>query len=106
MLDTLCHFDVDNRYQRSGKKLRNHVQFPERLNVTPYLTTSCSEIPVWYQLYGVIVHVGDSTCVGHYFSHVLAPDGSWYTMNDSRVGIYILLSYVAYLHIIKFLNCY
>ena len=38
-----------------------------------------------YHLYGIVVHKGLTTDVGHYFSYVRAADGIWYLMDDDKV---------------------
>jgi len=38
-----------------------------------------------YQLYGVIVHVGESSKSGHYYSFVQGPDNIWRKCNDGNV---------------------
>ena len=41
-----------------------------------------------YELYAIIVHIGESTQSGHYIAHVRGTEGtnkSWYTMNDKSV---------------------
>ena len=40
-----------------------------------------------YDLYGVVIHVGNSTNSGHYYSFCKnMQNGSWYTCNDSHIS--------------------
>jgi len=41
---------------------------------------------VWYRLYAVLVHNGQTTNSGHYYCYVRAPGGTWHCMNDSSVS--------------------
>jgi ubiquitin carboxyl-terminal hydrolase 36/42 len=38
-----------------------------------------------YELYGVLVHIGNTSHSGHYYSYVKAPDRRWYRIDDQRV---------------------
>ncbi|KAI8614735.1 hypothetical protein BC830DRAFT_358108 [Chytriomyces sp. MP71] len=66
-----------------GGKITKRVEFPEKLNLQPYMfRTKEDKI---YHLYGVLVHSGHSCNSGHYYSYVKAPNGTWYIKNDSEV---------------------
>ena len=42
--------------------------------------------PVYYHLYGVLIHQGGHCHMGHYYCYVKAPSNVWYVMNDSMVS--------------------
>ncbi|KAF6020803.1 USP42 [Bugula neritina] len=78
----LKRFDMNRML---GTKVSRHIKFPSELNIRPYMSVSTG-IPVYYSLYGVLVHSGFSCNSGHYYSYIKAPDDSWYCMNDSTVS--------------------
>jgi ubiquitin C-terminal hydrolase len=41
--------------------------------------------PVFYQLYGLIVHSGRECGAGHYYCYVRLPNNVWYILDDERV---------------------
>jgi ubiquitin carboxyl-terminal hydrolase 36/42 len=38
-----------------------------------------------YDLYGIVVHLGDTPRSGHYISFIKASDNNWYECNDSII---------------------
>lgn len=42
--------------------------------------------PVEYELYGIIVHEGQSSVFGHYVAYIRAANGLWYKCNDAMVS--------------------
>ena len=42
-------------------------------------------MPIDYELYGMVVHMGSSLHSGHYISLVKAPNGQWNEISDSMV---------------------
>lgn len=71
-------------FDRHVGKINRHVPFPERLNIRPYLSQRQGE-PVFYSLYGLIVHIGRECGTGHYYCYVKLPNNVWYIMDDERV---------------------
>ncbi|XP_070186180.1 ubiquitin carboxyl-terminal hydrolase 36-like isoform X2 [Littorina saxatilis] len=71
-------------YNRMAGKINRHIQFPEKLNMRPYMSQKQGE-PVYYHLYGVVIHQGNHCSMGHYYCYVKAPSNVWYVMNDSMV---------------------
>ncbi|XP_033734975.1 ubiquitin carboxyl-terminal hydrolase 36-like [Pecten maximus] len=71
-------------YNRLMGKVSRHIQFPEKLNLRPYMSYRQGE-KVMYQLYAVLVHSGFSCNSGHYYCYVKSPSQIWYCMNDSMV---------------------
>ncbi|OPL21468.1 hypothetical protein AM593_04696, partial [Mytilus galloprovincialis] len=83
--------DNDNAYMctkfdfhRMMGKITRHVNFPEKLNIRPYMSIRQGE-PVQYSLYAVLVHSGVHCNSGHYYCYVKSPSQVWYCMNDSMV---------------------
>ncbi|XP_011901474.1 PREDICTED: ubiquitin carboxyl-terminal hydrolase 17-like protein 6, partial [Cercocebus atys] len=82
----------------SGNKLAKNVQYPECLDMQPYMSQQNTG-PLVYVLYAVLVHAGWSCHNGHYLSYVKAPGGQWYKMDDAEVtacSIASVLSQQAY----------
>ncbi|XP_041363916.1 LOW QUALITY PROTEIN: ubiquitin carboxyl-terminal hydrolase 36-like [Gigantopelta aegis] len=71
-------------YNRTTGKITRHIEFPDKLNIRPYLSQRQGE-PVLYSLNAVLVHSGQHCHSGHYFSYVKSPSQLWYCMNDSMV---------------------
>ena len=67
-----------------GKKLNHKVEFPEELDVRPFMTAEDGE-PVMYKLYAVLVHAGATCNSGHYLAFVKNSQQQWYVMNDQKV---------------------
>ncbi|KAI9352015.1 hypothetical protein BDR26DRAFT_832456 [Obelidium mucronatum] len=66
-----------------GGKIGKMVVYPEKLDLGPFMFRTKGK--VLYELYGVLVHAGSSCNSGHYYSYVKAPNGIWYSKNDSDV---------------------
>lgn len=82
----------------TGNKLAKNVQYPECLDMQPYMSQQNTG-PLVYVLYAVLVHAGWSCHNGHYLSYVKAPGGQWYKMDDTKVtacSIASVLSQQAY----------
>ncbi|KAG8383596.1 hypothetical protein BUALT_Bualt04G0030400 [Buddleja alternifolia] len=71
----------------NSEKLNKLVQFPEVLNLSPYMSGMSDKYPI-YHLYAVIVHLGAMTATysGHYVSYVKDFRGDWFKIDDSRVS--------------------
>ena len=89
-----------------GGKLSHYVTYPETLSLktfipeyTPPTPPSPSNDPpntstnmeralrnVNYKLYGVLVHLGNTSHSGHYYSYVRGPNDVWYKADDQRVS--------------------
>ncbi|XP_062408689.1 ubiquitin carboxyl-terminal hydrolase 16 [Sardina pilchardus] len=100
------------RFQQVGYsvcKVNRHVQFPQLLDLAPYCSVNCKNVPegmtqVLYSLYGIVEHSGTMRS-GHYTAYVKArphcqnmapnglatqgngepPKGSWFYISDSSV---------------------
>jgi hypothetical protein len=67
-----------------ASKINKHVEFGTELDIESFITgpkEKCSS----YELYGVLVHEGQTCNSGHYHSFIKASNGFWYSMNDSSV---------------------
>ncbi|ORX45038.1 cysteine proteinase [Piromyces finnis] len=80
----LKRFDFARSFYGGGK-IGKFVSFDEVLNLSPYMTKSQQETPI-YHLYAVLVHSGSSCNSGHYYCFVKNSNGIWYEMNDSSVS--------------------
>lgn len=67
-------------------KLNKSVQFPEVLDLAPYMSGSSSKAVI-YNLYAVVVHldVMDTAFSGHYVCYVKSFRGEWFRIDDSTV---------------------
>ncbi|NXE97529.1 UBP42 hydrolase, partial [Menura novaehollandiae] len=93
---TVCLGRADDR---SSKKISQVVEYPEYLDLQPYMSDTTGE-PLLYSLYAVVVHSGHTCLGGHFFCYTKASNGQWYKMNDVSVdncGIHTVLRQQAYL---------
>jgi uncharacterized UBP type Zn finger protein len=79
------------RFTHTGRKIVKHVKFPKCFNLRAFVSENVdSKLPKddqsshIYHLYGVIVHAGNSSNSGHYYSFVKKED-KWYLCNDERI---------------------
>jgi len=73
----------------SGKSVKNQrpIAFSVTLNVTPFISDDSDEKQqsVLFELYGVLVHHGQTANSGHYIAFVKClSTGKWYCMNDAK----------------------
>ncbi|XP_059143217.1 ubiquitin carboxyl-terminal hydrolase 48-like [Physella acuta] len=67
------------------KKLSSFIQFPETLDMSPYLQTEDVDEAV-YELTAVLIHRGPTAYSGHYIAHIREQDtGAWYKYNDEEI---------------------
>ncbi|XP_077998127.1 ubiquitin carboxyl-terminal hydrolase 48-like [Glandiceps talaboti] len=79
----LLRFIFDRQTGRK-KKLNTYIQFPEVLDMTPYMANQDSE--VLYDLTAVLIHRGPSAYSGHYIAHIRDKQtGIWYKFNDEEI---------------------
>lgn len=75
------------RFQ-SGKfgKLNKPVQFPEILDLAPFVSGTSDKTPI-YRLYGVVVHldVMNASFSGHYVCYLKNIQNKWFKVDDSVV---------------------
>jgi uncharacterized UBP type Zn finger protein len=74
-------------------KVKKFINFPELLDLTPYFNRDIQEsisidkennAPI-YELYAVIVHLGENANEGHIYAYIRSPDGFWYKADDKFV---------------------
>ncbi|KAI5412339.1 hypothetical protein KIW84_057135 [Lathyrus oleraceus] len=78
---------VLKRFQSGNfEKLNKSVQFPEVLNMAPYISGLKDKSPI-YRLYAVVVHLDSMNAAysGHYVCYVKNIQGEWFRTDDSRV---------------------
>ena len=65
------------------KKLNSYVQFPEELDMSPYVGSGGNHI---YSLTGVLMHVGAEANHGHYIAHIQEANSQrWFKFSDAQV---------------------
>lgn len=109
------------RYGMSEGKVTRHIDFPNKLDLQPYMSSGPSSKPsnpgeslhdggddddgkekkeearveeskpCSYNLYAVLVHDGYSTNSGHYYCYIKTKQDVWYCMNDHMVRIHFIL---------------
>ncbi|ETO30280.1 hypothetical protein RFI_06840 [Reticulomyxa filosa] len=74
------------------RKICDTIEFPEILDFgekSPYIheddLNRIENGDRKYELYALLVHVGDKVDQGHYYAIVKSPSGDWFKMNDSQV---------------------
>ncbi|KAJ7943718.1 Ubiquitin carboxyl-terminal hydrolase [Quillaja saponaria] len=78
---------VLKRFQSGNfEKLNKSVQFPEALNMAPFMSGTRDKSPL-YRLYAVVVHLDivNAAFSGHYVCYVKNLQGEWFRIDDSRV---------------------
>ena len=71
-----------------GSKINKPIAFAERLDMAPFLSFPKEAVRsggAVYRLFAVLVHAGQSTDCGHYFSFVRAPNDAWFRCDDESV---------------------
>ncbi|NWS92788.1 UBP42 hydrolase, partial [Toxostoma redivivum] len=93
---TLC---LERADQWTGTKISKFVEYPEYLDLRPYMSDTAGE-PLLYSLYATVVHSGDTCLEGHFLCYTKASNGLWYRMDDESVDscdIHTVLGQQAYL---------
>ncbi|OWK56259.1 Ubiquitin carboxyl-terminal hydrolase 42 [Lonchura striata] len=93
---TVC---LERAADHTGKKISKIVEYPEYLDLRPYMSDTAGE-PLLYSLYALVVHSGDTCLDGHFFCYTKASNEQWYKMDDESVencGIHAVLRQQAYL---------
>ncbi|NXO86300.1 UBP42 hydrolase, partial [Sitta europaea] len=93
---TLC---LERADQRTGAKISKFVEYPEYLDLRPYMSDAAGE-PLLCSLYAIVVHSGDTCLEGHFLCYTKASNGLWYKMNDEFVDncdMHTVLGQQAYL---------
>lgn len=72
----------------SVQKIDKHVNFPLELDLQPYsICDQDNNVPLKYDLYAVVVHIGYSATSGHYFCYVRSAPDTWHKLDDSKVTV-------------------
>ncbi|XP_032932940.1 ubiquitin carboxyl-terminal hydrolase 17-like [Catharus ustulatus] len=93
---TLC---LERADQQNGVKISKFVEYPEYLDLRPYMSDTAGE-PLLYSLCAIVVHSGDTCLEGHFLCYTKASNGLWYKMDDDYVencDIHTVLGQQAYL---------
>uniref|UniRef100_A0A8C3H2U7 Ubiquitin carboxyl-terminal hydrolase 36 n=1 Tax=Corvus moneduloides TaxID=1196302 RepID=A0A8C3H2U7_CORMO len=70
--------------QWTGTKISKFVEYPEYLDLRPYMSDTAGE-PLLCSLYAIVVHSGDTCLEGHFLCYTKASNGLWYKMDDEFV---------------------
>lgn len=75
------------RFDPFGRKIVKPVKYNEVLNLDPYITkeSPSSTKKNIYNLYGVVLHYGNSIRSGHYTTIVKSSNGTWLSIDDEEV---------------------
>jgi len=98
----LKRFVYDTRAKLT-RKLKHFISYPELLDLNPYIHKNVLELnqqnykfnDFIYELYAVLVHLGETADNGHIFSYVRSPDNLWYKTNDESITAINLNSVLA-----------
>ena len=75
------------RIDEKQEKLRYRVEFPQILDIYPYVDHDCGyDRECKYNLFGIVNHEGRID-FGHYFSFIKIGNKNWFKFNDSRVSM-------------------
>lgn len=80
-------------------KITRHIRYGETLELEPYMYEK-KEKSLLYNLIGVVVHSGNDTRCGHYYSFCKSSNGTWTHFNDefvSTVSLQTVLKQQAYI---------
>lgn len=88
----LYSFENISQSGRFGK-LNKKVNFPETLNLGPYMSEAGDGTDI-YKLYAVVVHVDmlNASFFGHYICYTKDFSGNWYRIDDCKVPSCLSLS--------------
>lgn len=64
-------------------KMKQSIKYSNIIDLSDYTT---SKIDAKYKLISIISHEGRSLSSGHYISHCLQPDKTWYTYDDEYIN--------------------
>ncbi|KAI8372627.1 hypothetical protein EDC96DRAFT_606108 [Choanephora cucurbitarum] len=83
-MNLVIQLDRFNQQSKNNKI----VKFEERIDIRYAVTeTERSQVDSIYQLYGIIVHTGESLHDGHYVAYVKSSNGIWYCMDNETVQV-------------------
>lgn len=70
------------RFDRNRKDAR-YIQYPDQLDLAPYMIGRPKGMTAKYSLTGVLIHQGSSRQFGHYYAYVKGTNKSWCLKDDS-----------------------
>lgn len=77
------------RFKNDGsvvEKIDKFVAFPLNLDLQPYTAgNQRNNADLMYNLYAILVHIGLSSCSGHYYCFIRSTSDSWFKCDDSKV---------------------
>lgn len=90
LIITIKRFDI------FGRKISKRIRYPSAFNMKPFMDASIDKAAdiqstktigdEVYDLYGVVIHEGNSTDCGHYYAYCKNLSSSkWYECNDSYI---------------------
>jgi ubiquitin C-terminal hydrolase len=82
----LRRFEYDQRKGRMAK-IMSKYEFPETIDMGPFLPAKKADVNMVYDLFGVLVHAGDGR-EGHFYAFLrTSPSEAWFEFNDSNVSV-------------------
>ncbi|CAF1219630.1 unnamed protein product [Rotaria sordida] len=84
---------VYDRRTNTTSKIKTFISYSALLDLTPYFdkknhdsnTVNSQNTSSIYELYAVIVHLGEETTSGHIYAYIRSPDALWYKANDKTI---------------------
>lgn len=84
MVLQMLRFHYDTKTFNKVKKMTK-VSAPRVLDMRPFVDASeASDKSLVYELYAIVLHIGNSAHGGHYVAHVLQSDGMWMELDDEE----------------------
>jgi hypothetical protein len=75
------------RFDNFARKIKNFVQYEEYLDLSKFKNNAKKSEVNKYRLCSVLVHQGNSSNSGHYYSYVRVTNDQWCCFNDHSVNI-------------------
>lgn len=79
----LKRFSFNKAFKMS--KITKYIRYGDKLELNPYMSLK-KEKQIIYDLIGIIVHSGNDTRCGHYYSFCKTSNGTWVHFNDESVS--------------------
>ncbi|CAF2647245.1 unnamed protein product [Rotaria sp. Silwood2] len=84
---------VYDRQTNTTRKIKTFVSYPALLDLTSYFdknsqnlnTANSQNTSSIYELYAVVVYLGEEPTSGHIYAYIRSPDALWYKANDKTI---------------------
>ncbi|KAL1556331.1 ubiquitinyl hydrolase 1 [Salvia divinorum] len=82
------------RFDSLNNKIKKHLSFPPVIDLLPFASSDKVTFPfalpfemhLNYELYAIVVHEGETSNAGHYYSFIRLNSNEWYRYDDSEVS--------------------